>query len=105
MIRPTPPTEVSEHPQRAHDFLSNAPLRNPPEEHKYGSIQFSFDPAGVDSICIGDSTKRGRGRPPKNTAPDPIIKAQPKCGRVRPRKSQRPHSMHSGATSNVDTSS
>ena len=41
------------------------------DEHKLASIQFSFDPASGDSDCTGVSTKRGRGRPRKNTALGP----------------------------------
>ena len=95
MIRPTPPTEVIEHLQRAHDFLSNAPLPKPSkdsDEHNSASIQFSFDPANGESDCTSVPIKRGRGRPRKNTAPAPSNKAQPKRGRGRPRKSQPPDS-------------
>ena len=106
VIRPTPPTDIIEHPQRHHDFLSNAPLPKPSDnsdEHKSGSIQFTFDPAGGDSNCTVVSNKRGRGHPRKNTTPDPTNKAQPKHSRGRPRKSQPPDSTWSGATSNIDT--
>ena len=29
VIRPTPPTDIVEHPERGHDFLSNAPIPEP----------------------------------------------------------------------------
>ena len=76
-------------------FLSNAPLPKPPkdsDEHKSASIQFNIDPDSAHSDYTGVSTKRGRGRPHKNTAPAPSNKAQPKRGRGHPRKSQPPDS-------------
>ena len=67
VIRPTPPTGIFEHPERTHDFLSNAPIPDPStkdDDFKTGSIQFDFDPSNVDQQST--STKRGRGHPRKN---------------------------------------
>ena len=83
-IRPIPPTDIVEHPERMHDILSNAPLPAPSknDEPKSGSIQFNFDPSNDDPQCT--VTKQGRGHPRKTNAPGPSNKAQPKHGRGRP---------------------
>ena len=88
MIRPTPPTDIVEHPERTHDILSNDPIPEPSkndDDHKPGSIQFDFDPSNVDPQST--STKRGRGRPRKDIPSGPSNKAQPKRCRGRPHKS------------------
>ena len=93
VIRPTPPNDVVEYPERSHDLLSNEPIPEPSmidDNPKSGSIQFDFDPSNVDAQC--NSTKRGRGRPRKNIPSDTSIQTQPKCGRGRPRKSDQPKS-------------
>ena len=100
VIRPTPPTDIVEHPERSHDYLSNAHMPEPSDnsdESKSGSIQFSFDPSSVGPDCTGSSVKRGKGRPRKNDKPDPPSKSalntsgsQSKRGRGRPRKSEAP---------------
>ena len=91
MIRPTPPTDTVEHPERSHDFLSNDPIPEPStndDEPKPGSIWFDFDPSNVDPQCT--STNRGRGHPRKNNPSGPSNKARPKHSRGRPHKSQPP---------------
>ena len=43
IIHPTPPTGIFEHPDRTHDFLSNAPipdLSTKDDKFKTGSIQY-----------------------------------------------------------------
>ena len=85
VIRPTPSAGIVEHPERTHDFLSNAPIPGPStknDDSKTGSIQFNFDPSNVDPQST--STRRGRGRPRKNNPPDPSNKGQPKHGRDIP---------------------
>ena len=60
MIRPTPPTDIVEHPERSHDYLSNAHMPEPSDnsvEPKSGSIQFGFDPSSVGPDCTGTSMK------------------------------------------------
>ena len=91
VIRPTPPTDVVEYPERSHDLLSNEPIPEPSmndDNPKSGSIQINFDPSNLDAQC--NSTKRGRGRPRKNIPSDTSIQTQPKRGRGRPRKSDQP---------------
>ena len=93
VIRPTPPTDVVEYPERSHDLLSNEPIPEPSmndDNPKPGCIQFDFDPSNVDTQC--NSTKRGRGRPRKNIPSETSIQTQPKRGRGRPRKSDQPKS-------------
>ena len=97
VIRPTPPTDMVEHPERSHDYLSNAPMPEPSDnsdEPKSGSIQFNFDPSSVGTDCTG---KRGRGRPRKSEKPAPSSKGalntsgpKPKHGRRRPQEPDAP---------------
>ena len=107
VIRPTPPTDIIEHPERSHDFLSNDPIPEPStndDEPKPVSIRFDFDPSNVDPQCT--STKRGRGRPRKNNPSGPSNKARPNHSRGRPRKSQPPANSQfstSNATPKVGT--
>ena len=75
VIRPMPPTEIVEHPERCDDRLSNAAIPEPSDkidEPKPGSIHFSFDPSTDAPHSVHNSPKRGRGRPRKTDGvPDP----------------------------------
>ena len=69
--------------------MSNKPIPEPSKndaEPKPGSIQFDFDPSIDDPQST--PTKRGRGRPRKNSQSGSSNNVQPKHGRGRPRKSQ-----------------
>lgn len=60
VIHPTPPTGIVEHPERTHDFLSNALIPEPytkNDDCKTGSMQFDFNPFNVDPQST--STKQG----------------------------------------------
>ena len=97
VIRPTPPTDMVEHPERSHDYLSNVSMPEPSDssdEPKSGSIQFNFDPSSVGTDCTG---KRGRGRPRKSEKPASSSKGalntsgpKPKHGRRRPQEPDAP---------------
>ena len=93
VVRPTPPTDVVEHPERNEDIFSNDPIPEPNviDDPKSGSIKFSFDPS-VDPKSSDAPTKRGRGRPRKNKAQPPsdtmVSKDKPKPGRKRQRNNE-----------------
>ena len=90
VIRPTPPTDLVEHPERNDDYLSNAPIPEPSDnvdEPKSGSIHFSVDHSTIPPDNPDRSSKWGKGRPRKTscarqTDPDP------KRGRGHQRKSE-----------------
>ena len=92
-VRPTPPTDVVEHPERNDDVFSNDPIPEPTvnDDPKPGSINFTFD-LTVDPKPHDAPTKRGRGRPRKNkpSQPSDASEAKPKRGRGRPSKAKQP---------------
>ena len=63
-VRPTPPTDVVEHPERNDDVFSNDPIPEPTvnDDPKPGSINFTFD-LTVDPKPHDPPTKHGHGHP------------------------------------------
>ena len=95
VIRPTPPTEMVDHPERDDNVKCNAPIPEPPisnDQREVQTVQLTDDPP-PDQASTALPAKRGHGRPRKTDVPPASAQPSPitaKRGRGRPRKEKLP---------------